>query len=593
MGGGLVFPNVEKGILENNLFGVDINNESVEIAKLSLWLRTAQPNRKLNDLSNNIKCGNSLIDDPEVAGDKAFNWEKEFPQIFAKGGFDVVIGNPPYVQITEYQDYYLENYFTSKCGDLYAIFYEKGFEILKNNGAFSYITPSLFIKGIRYESLREYLLEYTEILEIDDKGDGVFANVQMPTAIFVAIKNKVENQDWSKYIPGENITAKTLLDSKPLEEFTSIKRGLEIGKNKVYPFNAESIKILTGSDVERYNIKSFRSINPKTYDEFKKDNKFFESKRIVIRETGNRITSLIVDEDVQQNRSLYSILIDKNKFDYEYFLGIINSKLIQFFYKSKFAANTDVFPKIRIAQVKKLPIKTANKDIQILLVEKVKKELSKKDLKNKKVVITAGPTRESMDPVRFLTNHSSGKMGYALAQAASYRGAEVKLISGPSEVDTPLGVDLTTVETAAEMKEEVFAEFEDADIIIMAAAVSDYRPKEISAQKIKKSDGDLLLRLERTTDILAELGKKKKNSQLLVGFAAETENLLENAQKKLSKKQADYIIANDISNKNIGFGSDKNKVSILSEEISVQLPIAEKEKIANKIFDYILTGQRK
>jgi phosphopantothenoylcysteine decarboxylase/phosphopantothenate--cysteine ligase len=218
------------------------------------------------------------------------------------------------------------------------------------------------------------------------------------------------------------------------------------------------------------------------------------------------------------------------------------------------------------------------------LVEKVKKELSKKDLKNKKVVITAGPTRESMDPVRFLTNHSSGKMGYALAQAASYRGAEVKLISGPSEVDTPLGVDLTTVETAAEMKEEVFAEFEDADIIIMAAAVSDYRPKEISAQKIKKSDGDLLLRLERTTDILAELGKKKKNSQLLVGFAAETENLLENAQKKLSKKQADYII---------GFGSDKNKVSILSEEISVQLPIAEKEKIANKIFDYILTGQRK
>jgi hypothetical protein len=376
MGGGFVFPNVENSILENNLFGVDINNESVEIAKLSLWLRTAQPNRKLNDLSNNIKCGNSLIDDPEVAGDKAFNWEKEFPQIFAKGGFDVVIGNPPYVQITEYQDYYLENYFTSKCGDLYAIFYEKGFEILKNNGAFSYITPSLFIKGIRYESLREYLLEYTEILEIDDKGDGVFANVQMPTAIFVAIKNKVENQDWSKYIPGENITAKTLLDSKPLEEFTSIKRGLEIGKNKVYPFNAESIKILTGSDVERYNIKSFRSINPKTYDEFKKDNKFFESKRIVIRETGNRITSLIVDEDVQQNRSLYSILIDKNKFDYEYFLGIINSKLIQFFYKSKFAANTDVFPKIRIAQVKKLPIKTANKDIQILLVEKVKKMIN-------------------------------------------------------------------------------------------------------------------------------------------------------------------------------------------------------------------------
>jgi phosphopantothenoylcysteine decarboxylase/phosphopantothenate--cysteine ligase len=222
-------------------------------------------------------------------------------------------------------------------------------------------------------------------------------------------------------------------------------------------------------------------------------------------------------------------------------------------------------------------------------VEEVKRELAKKDLNNKKVVITAGPTRESIDPVRFLTNHSSGKMGYALAKAASNRGAEVKLISGPSELETPLGVDLTKIETAEELKKEVFNEFENADIIIMAAAVSDYRPKEVSSQKIKKSDGDLVLKLERTTDILAELGKIKKTSQLLIGFAAETENLLENAQKKLSKKQADYIIANDISNKNIAFGSDKNQVNILSEEGIIQLPLAEKEELAHKIFDYILS----
>ncbi|CCU79538.1 Phosphopantothenoylcysteine decarboxylase / Phosphopantothenoylcysteine synthetase [Halanaerobium saccharolyticum subsp. saccharolyticum DSM 6643] len=221
-------------------------------------------------------------------------------------------------------------------------------------------------------------------------------------------------------------------------------------------------------------------------------------------------------------------------------------------------------------------------------VEEVKRELAKKDLNNKKVIITAGPTRESLDPVRFLTNHSSGKMGYALAKAASYRGAEVKLISGPSELETPLGVDLTRIETAEEMKEEVFNEFENADIIIMAAAVSDYRPQEVSSQKIKKSDGDLVLKLERTTDILAELGKIKKPSQLLIGFAAETENLLENAQKKLREKQADYIIANDISNKNIAFGSDKNQVNILSEKDSIQLPLAEKEELAHKIFDYIL-----
>jgi len=226
-------------------------------------------------------------------------------------------------------------------------------------------------------------------------------------------------------------------------------------------------------------------------------------------------------------------------------------------------------------------------------VAEVERELAKKDLKNKKVVITAGPTRESIDPVRFLTNHSSGKMGYALAKAASYRGATVKLISGPSELDTPLGVDLIKIETAEELKKEVFNEFEDADIIIMAAAVSDYRPKEVGNQKLKKTDGDLLLKLERTTDILAELGKIKKTSQLLIGFAAETENLLENAQKKLSKKQADYIIANDISNKNIAFGSNQNQVTILSEESSVKLPLAEKEKLAHKIFNYMLNGQSK
>jgi len=226
------------------------------------------------------------------------------------------------------------------------------------------------------------------------------------------------------------------------------------------------------------------------------------------------------------------------------------------------------------------------------LVEEVKRKLSKKDLKNKKVVITAGPTRESLDPVRFLSNYSSGKMGYALAKAASYRGAEVKLISGPSAVEVPLGVELAQIETAEEMKEAVFAEYKNADLVIMAAAVSDYRPQEIMTEKIKKSGENLVLKLERTTDILAELGKNKKSSQLLVGFAAESENLLENAQEKLSKKQADYIIANDISNQSIGFGSDKNQVSILSEESIVKLPTADKEKLAHQILNYILSGQK-
>lgn len=227
------------------------------------------------------------------------------------------------------------------------------------------------------------------------------------------------------------------------------------------------------------------------------------------------------------------------------------------------------------------------------LVEEAVKKLSSKDLEGKKILITAGPTQESIDPVRFLSNHSSGKMGYALAKAAAYRGAEVKLISGPTELEVPLGVEVEYIKTAEEMKEKVFKEFDSADITIMAAAVADYRPKKVVEQKIKKSDDALTLKLERTADILKELGNRKRNSQILVGFAAESENLINNAQKKLTTKQADYIIANDISNENIGFGSDKNQVTVLSEEGRTKLPLLTKDKLADKIFDYITDAERK
>lgn len=222
------------------------------------------------------------------------------------------------------------------------------------------------------------------------------------------------------------------------------------------------------------------------------------------------------------------------------------------------------------------------------LVETIKKELTSKDLANKKVLISAGPTREAIDPVRFLTNHSTGKMGYALAKAAAYRGAEVKLVSGPTNLEVPLGVELINVETAAEMKDSLLAEFDQSDFTIMAAAVSDYRPQVYKKQKIKKKPGDLSLDLERTTDILSELGKRKKEFQTLVGFAAETENLIENAKKKLVKKNADFIIANDISKPNIAFGSDQNQISILSKSQVEELALSTKADLADKIFDYLL-----
>jgi phosphopantothenoylcysteine decarboxylase/phosphopantothenate--cysteine ligase len=221
------------------------------------------------------------------------------------------------------------------------------------------------------------------------------------------------------------------------------------------------------------------------------------------------------------------------------------------------------------------------------LVQSIIKELSKKDLSGKKVLVSAGPTREAIDPVRFISNYSSGKMGYALAKAASYRGAEVILVSGPTNLETPLGVENYHVETAEDMKNEVFKHFESSDIIIMAAAVADYRPKKVDKEKIKKKDDDLQLEMERTTDILAELGKRKTDAKILVGFAAESSQILKNAEDKLRRKNADYIIANDISADDSGFAGDKNKITILSRFEQKEFPLQEKEELAHKIFDYL------
>lgn len=177
-----------------------------------------------------------------------------------------------------------------------------------------------------------------------------------------------------------------------------------------------------------------------------------------------------------------------------------------------------------------------------------------------KILVTAGPTRERLDPVRFISNRSSGKMGYAIACAAKDAGHEVTLVSGPVSLPAPEGVVLVRVESAADMARAVFDAFPRQDLVVMAAAVADYRPVEISEQKIKKQPGDFVLRLERTADILAELGKRKRPGQILAGFAAESENLLENARKKLAEKNLDWIAANTVAD---GFGTDTNTVTLL------------------------------
>ena len=205
----------------------------------------------------------------------------------------------------------------------------------------------------------------------------------------------------------------------------------------------------------------------------------------------------------------------------------------------------------------------------------------------KKVLVTAGPTQEAIDPVRYITNHSTGKMGYALAEAAMLRGAEVTLISGPTAIEPPMFVNVIPIISAQEMFEKVATNATENDIIIKAAAVADYRPKEVCDEKIKKSDHDTEIELERTTDILAYLGKNKGKT-FLCGFSMETENMLENSRRKLDKKNLDMIVANNLKDKGAGFGVDTNLITIITRDRELQLELMSKQDAANCILDEII-----
>lgn len=224
-----------------------------------------------------------------------------------------------------------------------------------------------------------------------------------------------------------------------------------------------------------------------------------------------------------------------------------------------------------------------------IIIEKVMSELyDKKDLVGTKVLVTAGPTRANIDPVRFISNNSTGKMGYAISEEARDRGAEVILISGPTNLKKPYGVNCIDVKTNSEMLEEVLKHYDSTDIVVKSAAVADYKSKAYSHQKIKKGDGDLELLFTRDNDILKTLGDNKKK-QTLVGFAAESTNVLDNAKGKLERKNLDFIVANDITSKDTGFGSDDNRVIIISKDGNeVSLDKMSKKEIARNLFDIIV-----
>lgn len=213
---------------------------------------------------------------------------------------------------------------------------------------------------------------------------------------------------------------------------------------------------------------------------------------------------------------------------------------------------------------------------------------AQKDLEGKKILVTAGPTREAIDPVRYITNHSTGKMGYAVAKAAALRGADVTLVTGRTDTPKPRFVKLIEIQSAADMFEAVTAAAAEQDIIIKAAAVADYRPKSVGTEKTKKTEGDMAIELERTDDILKWLGAHRREGQFLCGFSMETQNMLENSRVKLDKKNIDMIVANNLKVEGAGFGTDTNVVTIITRERNLELEKMTKEEVADRLLDEIL-----
>ena len=223
------------------------------------------------------------------------------------------------------------------------------------------------------------------------------------------------------------------------------------------------------------------------------------------------------------------------------------------------------------------------------LLAYIEKEIAReKDLQGKKILVTAGPTQEAIDPVRYITNHSSGKMGYAIAKAAMLRGAEVTLVSGRTAIEAPLFVNVVPIVTAKDMFEAVTEISNEQDIIIKAAAVADYRPAVVSSEKVKKKEGQMSIDLERTDDILKYLGENKREGQFLCGFSMETQNMISNSRAKLEKKNLDMVAANNVKEAGAGFQGDTNVLTLITQKEETSLPLMSKEDAANKLLDKIL-----
>jgi adenine-specific DNA-methyltransferase len=290
-----------------------------------------------------------------------------------KDGFDIVIGNPPYKVVKKEEQYQYKGYSTVNCGDLYAYFIEKSLtDFIKAYGSLAFITASLFIKGLKFDTLRVFLEKNLKLQFLEIQGDKVFENVQMPTAVIIGQKSNVKNNNWSfeDIVPNNILLKKIEKDTKPLSNVSAIMRGFEIGRDQVT--SSGDVKFITGSDVSKWGVTKLSYITKRTESQFMKDEQYFKGERILIRETGNELTVLYLDNKLYCNRSLYSIKVTNRKLETKYISALLNSKLFQFYYISKFKSETDLFPKIRIAQVKLLPVKLIKQQQPfITLVDKI------------------------------------------------------------------------------------------------------------------------------------------------------------------------------------------------------------------------------
>ena len=415
-----LFSDTTREILQNNIFGVDLNKESVEITKLSLWLKTADKNKTLASLENNIKCGNSLIDDPEIAGEMAFDWEKEFPEIFENGGFDIVVGNPPYVSaeyISEIEKKYYEKIYYSASGrqNLYIIFYEKALNILKKSANLGFITPYTILKNMYYKEIREYILKNAKILEIVDfKGITVFEDAGVDSIIFMLKKEQkkeykityisnirifenqlydidffsnqkiLEKEDLSMQFSKNDELISRILEDKnilKLKEIVDFKQGIITGGNKKYLVLEKKDmceKVLTGADFNRYrlsNSNQYIIYDTKKLHRPRKRELFEVKEKLLLRQTGAFPICMIDNDQYFTLDTVHNGILKQDNFDIKYVMLLLNSKFLRFIYENMINESGKLFAQVKIIYIDELPIKEISLEAQKTFIKKADKML--------------------------------------------------------------------------------------------------------------------------------------------------------------------------------------------------------------------------